>query len=651
MKRKTTKTPIPATRDPFVNAQLVPAGIDSETGEERFWASTWNSNSGSIGALVTASGKNRLYHFNPDKKEFGFYGASYAGNDIMWLSCFLDTITKLDLKTGITETFHTGLPHALSVSGFVYDDKTKKVFWAAYCADEMKRNGLSFNTEYETISTIFKDIPLKNNQLRCSVKNIDGTYTFINCVPDVELLLWDPVNDSIDIIMESRKPGGNLSFLEYTAVIQRKDGAIYLPAFGWFDSLKRQFVNGKTPITEAAWFGSDEQYAYGSKTLPMGNTSIYRWNLETGDVDYITEIPDSLLYGFRLTSKKKIVCVNLYGFFFRIDAMTGAIETSVKFESDSIGHIDCLYRIDEDRLLCTPFITQRFFEINIKTGKGCDLGRATGGAGEVLEVAGLNNKIYMTSYTRGQLVEYDPKQPAHFPENPRIVVAPTGKVMRPVAMCQNSDTIFYSCSHKYGFLGSTMIRYSPSANDSLIVTNPLPNQMIRSLEYDEKINMIIAATTYHADCRSCVPEDDFCMVALLDPFTLLPGKTMKVITEYEYFHIFGKLTDRLYLCGGSNYHLELEHGYSFFVFDPCEMKMETFLLPHALTDKGLIRIYSTDEPGIYITATFKEVEVWNFNTGQFIEKLCDNPGFYKAVVQDNNLYLICKKEIITINFS
>lgn len=650
MSEKLVKVSIPKTRDPFVNAQLVPAGIDKETGEERFWASTWNGISGSIGALITESGKYELYHFNPEKKEFGFYGASYAGNDIMWLSCFLDSITRLDLKTGKTETFQTGLSHDLSVSGFTYDDLTGKVFWAAYCSGDMKRNGLSFDTKNTEVSKTFKDIPLKNNQLRHSVKNIDGTYTFINCVPDVELLWWDPISDSIEVIMQSRTPGANLSFLEYTVVIQRADGAVYLPAFGWFDPLKRQFVNGSTPLLEAAWFGTDGHYAYGSRTFPMGNTSIYKWNLETGCVDFITEIPDALLYGFRLTKNNKIVCLNMYGFFYRIDPHKGVIETSVKLDSDAVGHIDCLFRINEERLLCTPFITQRFFEINLKTGLGNDLGRATGGSGEVLAVAEFNKKIYMASYTKGQLVEYDPVLPAHFPENPRIIVSPPKIVMRPIALCQSPDTIFYSCSHEYGFLGSTMVSYTPDANKSLIVTNPIPNHMINSLKYNKRINMLVASTTYHADCRSCIPLDDSCMVALLNTTTLMPVKTIKADAQFEYFHIFGQLTDNLYLFGSSNYHKELEHGYALFVLDIDKFELMPYTLPKELSDRNLKWIYPTDDAGIYISATDKEVELWDLFTGKFIKKLCDNPGFYKAVVQDRNIYMICKKEIHIVAF-
>jgi hypothetical protein len=127
------QVPIPATRDPFVNAQFTPAGFDRETGEERFWASTWNANSGCTAVLITPSGKHRVYRFDGDRGQFGYYGAAYVGDDVLYLCSFLDEIVKLDLGTGETTTWKTGMPHDLSVSGMVYDPATGHIFNAAYC--------------------------------------------------------------------------------------------------------------------------------------------------------------------------------------------------------------------------------------------------------------------------------------------------------------------------------------------------------------------------------------------------------------------------------------------------------------------------------------------------------------------------------------
>lgn len=642
---KSYEVAIPRTRDPFVNAQLIPAGIDSETGEERFWATTWNGVSGCIGALVTPSGKNRIYRFNPEEKEFGFYGACYAGNDIMWMSCFLDSITKLDLKTGKTQTWQTGQPKELSCSGLVYDEASGKVFWATYCQCDLKRNGLVFDTKTETVSNVFKDIPLKNNQLRKAIKNIDGTYTFLNIVPNFELLWWDPKDDSIDVILESQFAGHNNGFMNYGVVIQRPDGAIYLPQYGWFDPLKRSFVDGPRPSSEAAWFGISGNYAYGAVNLQLGNASVYQWNMTTGESRFIAEVPDALLYSLQLTNTGKIVCINLYGFLYRVDAMTGAIETSVKLDTDAVGHIDCLYRIDEERLLCTPFITQRFYEINLETGKGVDLGRATGGVGEVLEVCKLHDKIYMASYTKGQMVEYDPSQPSHFPENPRIVINPPEMAMRPVAMCNDGNSIFYSCSHEYGSLGCMMLKHTPATGQTVILDYPLQNQMIRSLAFDKATNRLLATTTFHADCKSCVPTDDQCVLAVLDPDTLKPLKTIPFPKGHENTRIFGIMPSGSYLCGGTNMYAELWLGYQLYLFNPATLAFNEYTVPSYTDTRPLKRLYFAEQPGLFVLAFEDSIELWNLETGSKIHDICVNPGFYNAKVQDGCLYLISEKSI------
>ena len=54
---------IPKTRDPFINAPFISAGVDPETGLERFWCSSWNDNVGSTGVLIRADGSTRVYRF------------------------------------------------------------------------------------------------------------------------------------------------------------------------------------------------------------------------------------------------------------------------------------------------------------------------------------------------------------------------------------------------------------------------------------------------------------------------------------------------------------------------------------------------------------------------------------------------------------
>ena len=70
--------PVPRTRDPFINTPLIPAGVNPETGEERFFISTWNANVGCISALVDTGGNSRIYHFKKANKVYAGCGAYSA---------------------------------------------------------------------------------------------------------------------------------------------------------------------------------------------------------------------------------------------------------------------------------------------------------------------------------------------------------------------------------------------------------------------------------------------------------------------------------------------------------------------------------------------------------------------------------------------
>ena len=632
------KVNIPATRDPFVNAQFVPAGHDKDSGEERFWATTCNTNSGCIGVLITPTGKNKVFRFDYDKKQFVFYGASYAGNDIMYLSGYLDEVVKLDLNTGETSTFSTGLPHDLSFSGMVYDPATEKVFSTAYCQGDLKRKGFSFDSKSKKTAITYQDIPLKNNQLRFSLKNNDGTYTFSNVISDFELLLWDPKSDKIEVILENRIITGHI--YEYCVLINREDGAIYLPNYGWFDPIKRCFVEGPKAPHEATWFALKDNVAYGAEQNDSGNVTLYKWDLKNGNFTKIVEIPDVTAYNFRLSKDCKILCINIYGYFYRVDPDKATIECSVKLDTDAIGHIDCMYRINEDRLLCTPFITQRFFEIDLKTNKSVDLGRATGGFGEVLKVSELNKKIYMASYTKGQLVEYDPNQHANFPENPRLIVNPPHGVMRPVGMCNDDDNIYYSCSHEYGSLGSMLVKHSPLRGITEFVDNPIPYQMIRSMFFDKTTNTIIAGSTYAADCNSCIPKEETAVIAKIDSKTLNVLNIIKAPGNAYECAIVGKLSETQYLY---------KHNWNkcssvWMYVDAKSFDCAPFRIPK-ICDCNEYQIYYAGKPGYFVITYEGSVELWNLGKGELVKVICSESGFYKLFVQDNSIYLAYRQEI------
>jgi hypothetical protein len=635
------QVPIPATRDPFVNAQLTPAGVDRETGEERFWASTWNANAGCTAVLVTSSGKNRVYRFDYDRAQYGFYGAAYAGDDVLWLSGWLDEVVRLDLATGETTAYATGLPHDLSVSGMAYDPKTGKLFSETYCQDDFKRKAFAFDTRTCAVTRLHEDLPLHNNQLRYGLANPDGTFTFASAIPDVELFVWNPADDSVEVVLENHHPAGSQQH-DACVLVSRADGAVYVPYRGWFDPCRRAFVEGPRAPREATWFALRDGVAYGADQSDSGNSVLLRWNVGTGESRTVAEIPDSLSYSFRMTREGRIVTVNFYGYFYRIDPETSAIECSLRLDTDSVGRIDCLRRVDRRRLLCTPFITQRFYEIDLETGAGSDLGRATAGIGEVMETCALDGTIYMASYTKGQLVAYDPAAPAHFPENPRVVVHPPRTAMRPVGICTGDGTIFYTCTHIYGSLGSLLVRHSPSRGTTRFQDDPVPDHAVRSLVYDAPTRTLLAGTSYAADCNSCPPKDSTSVVVALDPETLGVLATYRGEDHVYEYVLLGRISGSEYLFRAIH-----DDGHAAWVaVDAGTLSVRPLAMP-AFEGGPDVKVHAAGEgrPGVFVVENAGAIELWDLVAGARLRTICRETGYSRLYIHDGCLYFVYRKHI------
>ena len=202
------------------------------------------------------------------------------------------------------------------------------------------------------------------------------------------------------------------------------EGRRYLPELGWFDPGKwRLDGRGPRPGKEMTWFARQGDTAFGAEDL-KGAAAIHEWDMKTGCVRHVCDMPDSQIHSCNLTRSGRIVAVNVYGVFYRFDAMRGALELTRVLPTDAVSYVDCLCRMDEDRLLGTTFITQRFWEANIKTGHGMDCGRAAPEWGEVTQTWKVGRKVYMAAYIGGELVEYDPSTPPRYPENPRVQRGP-----------------------------------------------------------------------------------------------------------------------------------------------------------------------------------------------------------------------------------
>lgn len=639
---------IPRTRSPFGNSHITPAGVDEQTGLDRFWFSCWNHASGCVGALVREDGEEKVFRFDPKQGEFGFYSVQYGGHDDLWLCGFLDEVVHLDLITGEKVHYQTGLPHALCSSGMQLDEQSGKLFASTYCQNDLTRKAFIFDIYQKKVLKTFEDLPLKNNQMRHCVPLPDGRYLFIYCVPGLELIAWDPMDDSVKVLLESVPVPEYLSYLH---VVMREDGCVYIPRYGWFDSSTCTFRQEPLAPTEATWFAICGRTVYGVEDV-HDNAVLRSWNLETNIVSPIYEIPNGNCYSCVKLKDGRFMIINGYCYFGIFDPNTKSLSHCKRLPMDSVGFLDCIYRANEKTLIATPFISQRFLKIDLETGRGYDMGRANNGGGEVLQVTGLNGKVYMACYTEGQLSEYDPELATGYPENPMVVAMPGHEALRPVSMCSNEREIFYANSREYGMTGSVLVAFDTQSGEHRVAVNPVGERILRTLHWDAQDECLIAGSTCEADCRSAKPEEEICVFAKIDV------KTLQVIAccdtpEGTYLAaVLGSVGHGKYLVScisecAHNPTLEIEgkRWTKLFVLDT-----KTMSLQECFAEEQMLytpeNVFFTGKEGLFVLRSgdvFSLVR-WD-NAFIVLHEIAACKNCIKVHVQDHELYLVSGEKI------
>jgi hypothetical protein len=619
------RVPVPPTRDPFINTPLIRVKANAR-GVEWFWISTWNANSGTIGALVSEVGEHRIYRFPP--RHPGFYSAVATDDDTLWLCGWLDRVVRLTLSTGDFQEYPTGAPEgALVFEGMAYDPATGKLFAAAIPWAAEGPSAFSFDTRACRAVKVYERFT-PAHYMRHSFPCGDGTYGVMMDCPEPALLRWDPVQETLT--------DTGIDAVEFLTVADDA-GRRYLPNQGWYDPRDNSIGDGPRPTRELTWIARRGDTAYGV-TNEDGDGQFGVWDLATGTVTMQQRLPDCHAIGANVTASGKLVTVNVYGIFSRY-ALDGTLEMTRVLPSDAVGQVDCVRRIDEHRLLGTPFITQRFWEADLRTGAGHDCGRAAPGSGEVLRTWRLNGKVYMAAYAGGELVEYDPAQPARFPENPRTVADPPGG-MRPVASTDDGRNLYYACSAEYGHLGSTLCRYDTETGLASYAVNPLPDQQIITLHYLPAMGALLCGTTNAADCHSAPPATDACYYALIDADTFAVRATAAAPVTNSRAIILGPLGDGRWMAW-----CVLDGEARWFPLDPACLDATPDLHPFPAGQRNL---WYAGQPGQALFLIDDRLERWDIPTLTRLDTLITGCDFYNLDVQDGAIYLFRQEEVVVL---
>ena len=634
---------IPQSRDPFINVTLLSLG-PGETGRERFWATTWNARDpGCRGVVVDEGGAHRLYRF---RGHDSFYGAVQEDADTLWLWGDLSQVVRLSLASGRHEVFPTGAPAGLVFQGTVFDRATGKLFMAQFIPQTGQTLAVSFDTRRRQTVAIHRDV-CADHYMRFSFANSDGTHCCVLQCPGETLLQWDPLTETVQAVaikreLDSEDMSGGTTY----ALIGDGRGHWYLPERGWYNPARRSIdETGPSPRREMTWFARRGDRAWG--VVGHGGDSVIGiWDLATGEVRDICAIPDSTLMNMALSASGKIVAVNVYGVFYRFDGESGALEMSRVLPVESPGRVDCLCRLDERRLLGTPFITQRFWIADLETGEGSDVGRVAPGFGEITRLRRLGGKVYLGAYCGGELLEFDPARPPRFPENPRVVADPLN-ALRPMAMTDDGRRLYYACSRKYGTLGTALAWYDTKTGETRYADDPIQGQQVLCLYYDKTLNCLVASTTFHADCRSCPPSSDRCFFALLsaEDFSLIEWTAAPAGVESAWLGPLGRGT-YLATCVFRD-----EEGVArarCFDLDAASLdvpELEDMPPPPAAAGQILLCL----KPGFFLCRDRDRFTVWNLRKPRCVRVLWEGKGVYLADAQDDTVYLVRPREILVLD--
>ena len=616
---------IPQCREPFVNAQLLRL-TPGDDGLDRYWISSWNSVDGSLGVLANELGEERLYRFRSAGLP-GFYSVVQSDQNTLWLCGDLSFVVRLDLVSGRYEKFETGAPGALVFAGMAYDEPTGRLFAIAY--PPPRTMGFVFDIGTCKGVKVF-ELQTDNHYMRSSYAHGDGTYSIELQSVGMTMVRWHAASGEIEMFPVVEKVNMRTTGQQLYQLVSGDDGRLYMPELGWYDpatgKIDRRWRHKNDKIT---WFTRDADMAYG---FELGTGKLHSWHFKSNEVKLIADC-NSLGLDYMnsaLTASGRLVGVSLAGVFSRINLANGDLEISKELPTIGTQVTDCVVRIDKERILGTPFITQRFWEANLRTGKGFDCGLAAPGNGEILRVWNVGGKVYMAAYAGGELMEYDPARHPHFPENPRVVAKPpTG--MRPVGAADDGRRIFYCCSSLYGSLGSVVVSYDTKTGLARYHDNPLPDHQIQELFYDKKSNSLLCGTTIHADCKSAPAVAERSLIARLDADTLEVLEQCEGPEGSDKTAIYGPLGGNRWLAVAWGNFDSGGYGPRWFVFDANTFTAPAVASLQYLAEGWWGRQGYAGRVGHFLVLRGERVEVWDMRKPKCLQLLAEGPGLHTSI--------------------
>ncbi|MBN1809712.1 MAG: hypothetical protein JW909_11645 [Planctomycetes bacterium] len=491
---------IPHTRLPFVNAEI--ASVDFG-GVPHLASSVWGGAAGS-----------RLYFWNPDtgSSDFrpfpdgipGAYMLKTGPDGLLYAGCGNGDLIRYDPAADGFDSLVSGVFSSITWGGCVTD---RFVVWAASPGE-----AAVYDRTTASLVKVFRPVDTESPSAHyghCVLQAPDGRVLIGMNTPQARLVLLDTsamraVSHTPDCLVGQAFATG-LMFLDDSTLALSAGSDFLMLSFPDL-ALKTRVPppEGESGLTVCRLPVAGRVFAVGSSSgdLYSMDPSVRSWDRAAPgwcpDVHLcmhpwkghslagVTSDGRALLYDTRTSSSSQM---------------------DLQASGPLPAHALCASP-DASLIVGAPFINQRFWSIDMRTGSASDLGRAAPGGGQVNQVVWdpATRRFLLSSYTTASVTAYDPSSPAGWPVNPCLLAsAESHGQMRPMALVHDGRFAWMATSPRYGTLGGALSRIDPATGDILTWKNLVPDQKLNSIVIDPASRTLFFGTEIYADCDSAPP--------------------------------------------------------------------------------------------------------------------------------------------------
>ncbi|MDY7011732.1 MAG: hypothetical protein SVV80_13425 [Planctomycetota bacterium] len=642
------KYQIPDTRLPFINGEIAEIQMD---GQPRL-----------VSSVRSADDDGRIYIFDPQTGESiyrrmpdgicGAYMLRTAADGCLYLGCGEGSLVVYDPRADRFEVPVSGEINGITWGGCVTDSL---VVWSADMGETCV-----YNWRKRKLLKVFRPLDTgapasryAHNAIECP----DGKILVGMNVPQAKLILIDPKTLEATHHTPEALVGKNythwLAFQDAGRLAVISDGELFVFRYPSFEIERRVSPlagiesNGDTIKQTCCMLGGNIY----SLIWPGGG--LYR--IETSAGRWIWEPVKEHLAGDDLAiiyalGDRYICAVTLFGRYLRYDTQTDEV-LDCQLDSSGPTNTQTMCVVPQaGRIFGAPFINQRFWSIDLETGSGRDLGRASSGEGQVncMVWDQATERLIMASYTTCTITAFDPAKPASWPDNPRILAKVGREQMRPKSMVHDGRFIWLTSSAEYGRLGGALSRLDPATGDIRVWRNIVPNQTPNGLLINPAEHKTYFATEVYADGDSKPATERTAQLVSFDTEKLTIDHQQKVRDGTRVVHLLAILPSGkiLGLEGKGEFTWHLQTG-TLFLWNPSNDSIEYL---NEITEK-LFNVVVGPDGKIY--AFFgKNVCTLTLEGSQVlfepIEKSIDWIGHKSLQISDGKLYYVIRNEVHTL---